>query len=196
MGEGKFRADLLARIDLWHFALPGLAARREDIEPNLDYELARFAKKHGKHVTFNKEAKNLFLQYALSPAARWEGNFRELNAMIVRMATLSSGGRIDLETVREELERVREAPREEEKNDLLAGLLGTDCGERFDRFDLIQLGEVIGICRNCRTLAEAGKALFAVSRQARKSANDSDRLRKYLARFGLTFRQVTRSGEP
>jgi transcriptional regulatory protein RtcR len=32
---------LLARINLWTFELPGLAARVEDIEPSLDYELER-----------------------------------------------------------------------------------------------------------------------------------------------------------
>ena len=37
--NGRFREDLLARINLWTFRLPGLADRREDIEPNLDFEL-------------------------------------------------------------------------------------------------------------------------------------------------------------
>ncbi len=46
VASGKFRADLFARINLWCFELPGLAERREDIEPNLDYELNRFAEKN------------------------------------------------------------------------------------------------------------------------------------------------------
>ena len=189
--EGKFRADLLARIDLWHFALPGLAERREDIEPNLDYELARFAKTSGKHITFNKEARALFLEYALSPATRWEGNFRELNAMILRMATLSSGGRIDLETVREELARKQNTPR---KQPDFPGLDGLPPGlrEGMDLFELIQLQGVLKVCRESRNLADAGKKLFAVSRRARRSVNDSDRLSKYLARYGLTFRDASR----
>ena len=37
--DGRFRDDLLARINLWTFTLPGLTDRREDISPNLDYEL-------------------------------------------------------------------------------------------------------------------------------------------------------------
>ncbi len=37
--EGLFREDLLARINIWTFVLPGLANRREDIEPNIDFEL-------------------------------------------------------------------------------------------------------------------------------------------------------------
>lgn len=189
--EGKFRADLLARIDLWRFALPGLAERREDIEPNLDYELARFAKSSGKHVTFNKEARALFLEYALDPATRWEGNFRELNAMILRMATLSSGGRIDLETVREELARKQKAPRKQPDFPGLDGL-PPELREGMDLFELIQLQGVLKVCRESRNLADAGKKLFAVSRRARKSVNDSDRLSKYLARYGLTFHDASR----
>ena len=59
VAAGRFRADLLARIDLWSFELPGLAERREDIEPNLDYELNRFSEKSGKHVTFGSVKSNM-----------------------------------------------------------------------------------------------------------------------------------------
>ena len=189
VAQGTFRADLLARIDLWNFSLPGLADRREDIEPNLEYELARFAKKSGKHITFNAEAKKCFLEYALDPATDWHGNFRDLNAMIIRMATLSSGGRIDLETVREELSRSRKTRLVETQPDL-ADLLGPDYAERFDYFELAQLREVVKVCRASRSLADAGKKLFAVSRKAKKSSNDSDRLSKYLAHFGIDFHEI------
>jgi hypothetical protein len=40
---------------LWTFQLPGLAQRPEDIQPNLNYELDRFAERHNTRVTFNKE---------------------------------------------------------------------------------------------------------------------------------------------
>ena len=190
--NGRFRADLLARINLWDFELPGLAGRREDIEPNLDYELNRFSEISGKHITFNKEARDCFLEYALSPDTPWSGNFRELNAMVVRMATLSSGGRIDLKTVQAEIARVRRKSPPAEPDNLLAELLGPDYAERFDRFDLAQLRETVAVCRSSKSLAEAGKKLFAVSRLARRSVNDSDRLGKYLAKFGLDFAAVRR----
>src|SRR5690606_15829270 len=35
--SGKFREDLLARINLWTFKLPALRDRTEDIEPNIQY---------------------------------------------------------------------------------------------------------------------------------------------------------------
>ena len=40
------------------------------------------------------------------------------------------------------------------------------------------------------TAAEAAKKLFAVSRTAKKSNNDSDRLTKYLSRFGVKFKDI------
>ena len=42
--RGRFREDLLARINLWTFGLPALRERREDIEPNIDYELERYGR--------------------------------------------------------------------------------------------------------------------------------------------------------
>ena len=41
-------------------------------------------------------------------------------------------------------------------------------------------------CRSA-SLSEAGRTLFAASRTQRTSTNDSDRLRKYLAKFGLDW---------
>ncbi len=64
VGDGSFREDLFARLNLWTFALPGLAQRREDIEPNLDFELERFAKAEDLRVTFNKEARQRYLAFA------------------------------------------------------------------------------------------------------------------------------------
>jgi sigma54-dependent transcription regulator len=37
------------------------------------------------------------------------------------------------------------------------------------------------------SLADAGRKLFAATRSKRSSLNDSDRLRKYLARFDLDW---------
>ena len=124
VATGKFRADLLSRINLWNFELPGLAERREDIEPNLDYELTRFAEKYGKRITFNKEARAYFLKFALSPSNLWSGNFRDLNAMVIRMSTLASGGRIDLETVQGEMERFLQSQVKSDMDTELVHLLG------------------------------------------------------------------------
>ena len=75
VAAGQFREDLLARINLWSFTLPGLRQRLVDIEPNLDYELEQFSRRDGRRVTFNKEARERYLKFATSPDAEWVGNF-------------------------------------------------------------------------------------------------------------------------
>ncbi len=70
---------------------------------------------------------------------------------------------------------------------LLTTVLGDEKTAELDRFDNVQLAETIRICRISRTLSEAGRRLFGVSRTHKKSPNDADRLRKYLSRFGLTW---------
>jgi len=63
--------------------------------------------------------------------------------------------------------------------------------EDIDLFDKAQLAAVVAVCRESRTLSAAGRKLFSVSRTAKTSGNDADRLRKYLTRFGLKFEDVS-----
>ena len=185
VAEGRFREDLLARINLWTFDLPGLADRPEDLAPNLDYELDRFAREQGRRVAFSKEAHDRFLDFAIGPEGRWARNFRDLNAAVTRLATLAPGGRITEALVDEEIERLRwdwtlpddptattaaAAPGQ----NLVTEILGPEAAERLDLFDRVQLEEVLRVCRTSRSLSDAGpKAL----RRLPRSANEPQRLR-------------------
>ncbi len=192
VAAGNFREDLFARLNLWTFALPGLAERREDIEPNLDYELERFAEREGTRVTFNKEARDRYLAFAESPSAPWQGNFRDLAASVTRMATLCPTGRIDREAVDFETGRLaRLWSGDKAEIGVLTDLLGKDRVETIDPFDRVQLEYVVDMCRRSASLSDAGRTLFAASREQRTSTNDSDRLRKYLAKFGLDWGAIT-----
>ncbi|RZF63180.1 AAA family ATPase [Sphingomonas populi] len=193
VAAGAFRDDLYARLNLWTFTLPGLADRREDIEPNLDYELDRFAEREGDRASFNKEARQRYLSFATAQDARWPGNFRDLAASVTRMATLSPKGRIDLDCVEAEIGRLKRlwSGQVDDGEDMLSEVLDTDALTEIDPFDRVQLIETIRICRSSRSLSEAGRTLFAASRARRRSSNDADRLRKYLARFGLEWASVT-----
>jgi transcriptional regulatory protein RtcR len=190
VGRGAFREDLYARLNLWTFALPGLADRREDLAPNLDYELDRFAEREGARVSFNKEARTRYLAFAMAGEAIWTGNFRDLAASVTRMATLSPGGRIDVDGVEAEIVRLKRLWSGSAERDPLAALLGADAAAAIDPFDRVQLAETIRVCRASRSLSQAGRTLFAASRLRRSSANDADRLRKYLARFGLDWSRI------
>jgi len=195
VAAGRFREDLFARINLWTYALPGLAQRREDIEPNLDYLLERFSAEHGQVVRFNKEARMRYLAFAASSAASWPGNFRDLSASVVRMATLADAGRINDALVEEETARLQRQwrasaqPASGEEDVDLDALLGEQA-QALDLFDAVQLRAVVAVCRRSRSLSEAGRTLFAVSRDAKAKPNDADRLKKYLARFGLAWDDV------
>ncbi len=192
VAAGQFRDDLFARLNLWTFTLPSLAERREDIEPNLDFELDRFAEREGTRVTFNKEARAQYIAFATNPGARWSGNFRDLAASVTRMATLCPSGRIDADTVALETARLaRLWSGEPSQSSGLEAFLDPDRLAGVDPFDRVQLEYVISVCRTCASLSEAGRCLFAASRQQRSSTNDADRLRKYLAKFGLDWARIT-----
>jgi transcriptional regulatory protein RtcR len=191
IAKGKFREDLFARINLWTFRLPGLHERGEDVPPNLEFELAQISRSLGVNMTMSREAKGHFLRFALEWA--WPGNFRDFNASVTRMATFAEGGRITETVVKDEIDRIHatatEGPGPE---DLVSRALGPERAARLDRFDRVQLEDVVRLCREARSLSEAGRRLFAESRSERTSVNDADRLRKYLARFDLDFATTRR----
>jgi len=194
VSNGAFREDLLARLNLWTFQMPGLKERREDIEPNLEFELTRHEQSSGRHVTFNKEARDRYLKFATSPAAVWSANFRDLGASVTRMATLCDGGRIREADVKLEIDRLShswQSASDDKDSQILLQLFGPERLEEIDLFDRAQLAQAIEVCRQSKSLSAAGRALFAQSRRRRASTNDADRLRKYLARFDLNWEDVS-----
>lgn len=200
VNAGEFREDLLARINIWTFDLPGLRQRLEDIEPNLDFELAKYSARTGTRVTFNKEARTRFLKFALSESARWRGNFRDLGAAVTRLATLAERGRIVSEDVDREIDRLLSTWRGLESDvgasneTFIRELKGDEYVDKLDRFDVVQLAEVVAVCRTSKSMSEAGRRLFAVSREQKANPNDADRIRKYLLRFDLDFKEIQAFG--
>lgn len=207
VAAGRFREDLFARINLWSYVLPGLAQRPEDIEPNVDHLLQRAGEELGRSVRFSNEARAAYLRYAQSPEALWTGNFRDLSASVTRLATLADSGRIGLSLVEAEIARLRwlwQAASDARHGlapaagavgrDELAALLGGEVVESMDLFDQLQLAAVLQVCRQSRTLSDAGRLLFQASRTQRTVVNDADRLRKYLARFGLDWERASGAG--
>ena len=200
VAEGRFREDLFARINLWSYTLPGLADRAEDIEPNMDHQLARVGAEIGRAVRFNAEARAAYLRFAKSSEAPWTGNFRDLAASITRLATLAEGDRISVEQVDAEVSRLQwlwqhSAGAEKTGNGFktplaLEGLLSDEQLAAIDCFDRLQLQSVLEVCRSSRSLSEAGRTLFDKSRAQRAVVNDADRLRKYLQKFGLSWDAV------
>ena len=197
--QGRFRLDLLSRINMWHFRLPALRERLEDIEPNINYELDRHTRLKGFKADFLPEARERYLNFAMSPEAIWPGNFRDLSSSIERMQSYALGGIINEELVEEEIIRLRaiwhtpalaELPAPKQGAPLLSRLFTPSQLDQMDLFDKIQLENVIRVCCDCSTRTEAGRKLFGVSRGRKKHADDTTRLNKYLKSQGVTWEQI------
>lgn len=90
--EGRFRRDLLYRLDVISLLLPPLRNRREDIATLSDQLLARFASAHGRPARgFSDAARTALGDYS------WPGNVRELGNVIERASILCNVAEIDLQ---------------------------------------------------------------------------------------------------
>ena len=84
--EGRFRQDLLYRINTIELHIPPLRERGDDILLLADHFLQRYARKYGKEMRgLTREAKNKLLRYA------WPGNVRELQHTLERAVLLGDG---------------------------------------------------------------------------------------------------------
>ena len=86
VAEGKFRQDLLYRLNVVPIEMPSLRERAADIPLLVEYFIDRFGKKAGKKFrTIDKRTLKLFQAYG------WPGNVRELQNVIERAVILSDG---------------------------------------------------------------------------------------------------------
>jgi formate hydrogenlyase transcriptional activator len=86
VAEGKFRQDLLYRLNVVPIEMPSLRDRAPDIPLLVEYFIDRFGKKVGKKFrTIDRKTLKLFQAYG------WPGNVRELQNVIERAVILSDG---------------------------------------------------------------------------------------------------------
>jgi len=92
--EGKFRRDLMYRLNVVTIFLPPLRARGDDIRLLTNHFLTRFAREFKKPVTRVSER-----AYELLYGYSWPGNVRELRNVIERAVLLSRGDTIEPELI-------------------------------------------------------------------------------------------------
>ena len=86
VAEGKFREDLLYRLNVVPIEIPPLRERSADIPLLVEYFIDRFGKRAGKKFkTIDKKSLKLFQAYG------WPGNVRELQNVIERAVILCEG---------------------------------------------------------------------------------------------------------
>lgn len=90
--EGKFREDLLFRLNVVQIKLPPLRARKEDIPLLVQHFLAKYTREMGKQVNgISNGAMRAMLNH------HWRGNVRELENSIERAVIFAEGREISVE---------------------------------------------------------------------------------------------------
>lgn len=91
VSEGKFRQDLLFRINTVEIEIPPLRNRIEDVKIFVSHYLDTFKKKYNKNnLSISKEAISLLEDH------KWPGNIREIQHTIERGVIMSDGIEIDV----------------------------------------------------------------------------------------------------
>jgi transcriptional regulator with GAF, ATPase, and Fis domain len=89
--EGRFRADLYYRLNVFPLQVPALRERTGDVELLARWFVRRLARKHDKPIReIPEQALRALAQY------HWPGNVRELENVIERAVIMSTGGELEL----------------------------------------------------------------------------------------------------
>jgi DNA-binding NtrC family response regulator len=89
VNSGRFRQDLLFRLNTIEIHLPPLRERREDIPLLGAHFLAAHAQRYRKRIGgFDRAALQLMLEHS------WQGNVRELNHVIERAVLMAQDSQI------------------------------------------------------------------------------------------------------
>ncbi|OZG71375.1 hypothetical protein BTA51_20780 [Hahella sp. CCB-MM4] len=194
--QGTFREDLLARINLWTFTLPGLKERLEDLEPNLDYELDQVSRALDQRFRMASDARRRFVEFSSHQDAIWSGNFRDLIASVRRMTTLSDGGIIRTDDVEREISRLKAIWfGDNTTGECVGDKSALDCIDQttlsnIDAIDLHALTLAVDTIKQSSSYAEAGRKLFDRSRLRRKQTNDTHRIKSWLQRFDIELKDI------
>jgi sigma-54 specific flagellar transcriptional regulator A len=92
VSEGKFREDLLYRLNVLPISIPALDQRSEDI-PALLSHFSNIFGTDGAEIAFSKRSQLLLQAYS------WPGNVRELANFVQRFSVLYPGKTIDISRV-------------------------------------------------------------------------------------------------
>jgi two-component system response regulator PilR (NtrC family) len=104
VGEGKFREDLFYRLNVIPVAMPSLRERPEDVPLIADHFLAKYTREMGKTIDgFAPDAVAALRAYS------WPGNVRELENVVERAVALESRGRVEADTLPDNLRSGRPA---------------------------------------------------------------------------------------
>jgi DNA-binding NtrC family response regulator len=95
VAAGRFRQDLLYRINTFQVRVPALRERRDDVLPLARHYLADASRRYGRAApALSPTAERALLDYP------WPGNVRELSHVMERAALLGQGTQLDTDDLR------------------------------------------------------------------------------------------------
>ena len=96
IAQGRFRSDLLYRLNALEIYIPPLRERPDDVIPLMEGQFRIIASAMGKRVPqLSAEAQNILRHYA------WPGNVRELRNICERLVVLNDAADVTAETLNE-----------------------------------------------------------------------------------------------
>jgi formate hydrogenlyase transcriptional activator len=91
INEGRFRADLFFRLNVFPIHVPPLRDRREDIPDLVRHFVHRFNRRLAKSVSVGSGVMQVLMAY------HWPGNVRELENIIERAMILANGDSLEVD---------------------------------------------------------------------------------------------------
>ncbi len=159
--QGRFREDLLFRLNVLPIHIPPLRERPEDVAPLVQHFAARQAARLGRGVRLDAGAVQLLAAYP------WPGNVRELANLVERLAILATGDTITADDV------TRVVPQDGAPAPPPEGWTDVALSDALDQFERTLIARALSAARG--NVAEA----------ARKLATDRANLYRRMRRLGL-----------
>lgn len=141
ISNGKFRADLFYRLNVFNLTLPPLRERKEDLKKLIPFFLEKYNRIYGTSRYLSREAWTLLIQND------WPGNIRELANTIERLTLLANNERIEAQDVRKHLENTETIPPKELIAQDYASLSLQKALEKLEKTILENARHKYGSCR-------------------------------------------------
>lgn len=189
--QGKFRADLLSRINACQITIPPFRERIQTSAGRLFLEtlIKTLAAEHG-HLVLTQRAKDLLLRYALS--YDWPGNIREFKNFFQQLAINAirseSKNVVPALHMRYALDDHMRRMGSDVHKKLVSNIRGTDLLEdtkkAHPKYRHAEIEMIFAIASESVSCADAGKAFF---QDSKKIVNYSDAFSKHIKQLGLKW---------
>ena len=141
---GRFREDLLYRLDVIHIRVPPLRERKDDLSKLIQHFVQHYAAKHGRKVERVSSPALAMLQ-----SYDYPGNARELANIIERAVIVANGKRLEEEDLPSGLSAAVSAQRQKAKPPSLAELEAAYIAETLaaTKGNKTECARILGISR-------------------------------------------------